>query len=311
MNAGLHVAALDALATHVVMLDPEGVIVYVNRAWVDFSVANGGPGADGWIGCNYLQACRDGDGDDPSPGLARDGIRSVQNGLRLEYSIEYPCHGPAEKRWFQMRVLRLEHPDARGYCLITHDNVTERVLAEKRLLELQDVDPVTRLARWRRFERQWSVEWGRGLRFQHPLLLLWFGLGEATLAAGPSERDRSLRHLGAALREQARRPGDLAARAPGEACVLLLPGAAYEVVPLVLEAIGSQMASYVGDGEVAPEPGRVGGWIARAGRLVPQRDLDPSRTLADLLGRMCASDDAHALHEGPGSGPALRACALG
>lgn len=51
------------------------------------ALANGGPGASAWIGCSHLQGCRV-HGGDPLPGLARDGICSVQTGTRREDSTD-------------------------------------------------------------------------------------------------------------------------------------------------------------------------------------------------------------------------------
>jgi PAS domain S-box-containing protein len=62
------------------------------------------------------------------------GVREVLAGLKEEYSLEYPCHSPTEKRWFVGRVTRFVG-DGPTRLVIAHEDVTERVLA---LNELRD-----------------------------------------------------------------------------------------------------------------------------------------------------------------------------
>src|ERR671912_200970 len=60
---------------------------------------------------------------------AADGIRAVLAG-EAEFSLEYPCHSPVEKRWFQLRASRLEHCGA-VFAVVAHHNITKRILAEQ------------------------------------------------------------------------------------------------------------------------------------------------------------------------------------
>ena len=68
------------------------------------------------------------------------GIRSVISGENKIFYLEYPCHSPDEERWFMMRTtpFELNHHD---YYVISHQNITERKLAEnevaKNLIELK------------------------------------------------------------------------------------------------------------------------------------------------------------------------------
>ena len=54
-------------------------------------------------------------------------------GERPTFSIEYPCHSPAEQRWFLMQVDPM--PPEQGGVVISHVNITERRRADEALRE--------------------------------------------------------------------------------------------------------------------------------------------------------------------------------
>ncbi len=126
-------SALDALSSHIAILDRNGVIVAVNAAWNRFAQANeqtlGGLGAGG----DYLAVCDGSRGEcaDEAPAVAR-GIRAVLAGEAEEFHLEYPCHSPQVQRWFIVRVTRFADGDARR-VVIAHENITERKQGEVRL----------------------------------------------------------------------------------------------------------------------------------------------------------------------------------
>lgn len=120
---------LDALAGPVAVLDRSGTIIAVNEAWRDFGRANSGRDVR-HVGTNYLDIC------DRAVGIeaacakaAASGIRSVLAG-RSAFSLEYPCHSPTEKRWFQLRASRLDH-DGHAYAVVAHNDITDRILVEQ------------------------------------------------------------------------------------------------------------------------------------------------------------------------------------
>ncbi|WP_225907041.1 putative bifunctional diguanylate cyclase/phosphodiesterase [Methyloradius palustris] len=57
------------------------------------------------------------------------GIRAVMSDKTSEFSLEYPCHSPVEKRWFVCRVASFCHENA-FRILMTHEDVTKTKLAE-------------------------------------------------------------------------------------------------------------------------------------------------------------------------------------
>ena len=137
-------ATIDALSSQVCVLDDGGIILRVNRAWRRFAHDNRvpkpeEPGLDSppcdcfGDGASYLTVCdraaASGVGDAAEMAA---GIRAVLRGEREQFSLEYPCHAPDEKRWFIGRATRFSI-DRLLRVLIEHINITERKLAEEEL----------------------------------------------------------------------------------------------------------------------------------------------------------------------------------
>lgn len=126
--------SLDALSSHIAVLDDVGQILEVNEAWRRFADENGLKYFRYGIGTNYLEpfetrAAECGDG----PSVAR-GIRDVMAGVRDAFEYEYPCHSPSEQRWFLLRVTRFKSPGP-VRVVIAHENVTKLRLAVDSLRE--------------------------------------------------------------------------------------------------------------------------------------------------------------------------------
>jgi PAS domain S-box-containing protein len=120
---------LDALTGPVAVIDPAGIIIAVNQAWHDFGEANQAREASS-VGVNYFDVCdRATGGDAACARAAASGIRSVLAG-KGSFSLEYPCHSPSEKRWFQLRASPLVHEGA-SFAVVAHHDITDRVLVEQ------------------------------------------------------------------------------------------------------------------------------------------------------------------------------------
>jgi PAS domain S-box-containing protein len=124
-----NVAILNSLSSQVAVLDLEGVIVATNEAWRRFALENsarpGQPATNTQVGGNYLDICQASQGDSTAGATeARDGILAVLGNRLPTFSLEYPCHSPAERRWFTMTVTPLDM-GSRG-VVIVHTNITER-----------------------------------------------------------------------------------------------------------------------------------------------------------------------------------------
>src|SRR5690606_33005560 len=102
-------ATVDALSAHIAIIDENGVIVAVNKAWRDFASSNQPVRSNVHEGANSLEVCERTTGPDAADARAfAKGIRAVLRGETNEFSLEYPCHAPWEQRWFNARVTRFE-----------------------------------------------------------------------------------------------------------------------------------------------------------------------------------------------------------
>ena len=122
---------IDALATELAILDEDGRIVTVNRAWREFSADNDGLGD--FVGDDYLAACATPDGgeggdDDPAPFVR--GLEELLAGRTALVEFEYPCHSPTEQRWFLARAVRFAAGGSTR-VVVTHENVTARHRSEQ------------------------------------------------------------------------------------------------------------------------------------------------------------------------------------
>lgn len=129
-------AVLDSVAAEVAVIDRHGVILAVNAGWRQFSCGNslvpGQPAASTGVGSNYLAVCAVGAATDQSSDEARQGIINVLEGRLPRFSIEYPCHSPQEKRWFNMVVMPLRFQGQDG-ATITHTDITPVKLVQEDL----------------------------------------------------------------------------------------------------------------------------------------------------------------------------------
>jgi PAS domain S-box-containing protein len=134
----LNRATLNAMPSHIAVLDARGLIVSVNDAWGEFAANNGAddPNQVG-VGANYLEVCR-------RAARRRDkdaqlALRGIENVLRRKASLfdhEYPCHSASKQRWFHMTVVPLQHDH--GGAVVIHQNITDRKQAEAELSAAKD-----------------------------------------------------------------------------------------------------------------------------------------------------------------------------
>ncbi len=115
---------LDSLTEHIAVLNTEGVITLINKAWRDFAEDNGDRGlVHTGVGSNYLSVCEvQGEGGQSIASEVSAGIRSVINREQADFSIKYPCHSPTEQRWFLMHVTPVRHLG--GGVVVSHINIT-------------------------------------------------------------------------------------------------------------------------------------------------------------------------------------------
>ncbi|MDQ3187467.1 MAG: PAS domain-containing protein, partial [Pseudomonadota bacterium] len=127
-------SCIDALSSHIAVLDEDGVILAVNEAWRRFATDNGFAGAHYGVGSNYVDACQPTSGEATDCISAAAGLRDVLHGRKTHFELEYPCHTPTESRWFVLRVTRFNTQES-ARLVVAHENVTERKRAEESLKE--------------------------------------------------------------------------------------------------------------------------------------------------------------------------------
>ena len=126
---------LDALPSHVAILDESAKIIAVNSAWKKFADQNGFKSGDYGIGMNYLDICQSATGlqSEHAEKVAA-ALRELLQEKRANFYFEYPCHSPTEKRWFTLRIGRFKVDSVvRLFC--SHHNVTEVKRGEEALRE--------------------------------------------------------------------------------------------------------------------------------------------------------------------------------
>lgn len=133
MDTSMYGIIVNSLSAHVAVLDEKGVIVKTNRAWREFALQNGMEDQPDSIGVNYLNICEMAAADGEREGeLVAIGIEKILSGELLEYVIQYPCHSPTRRQWFNLRLLpylsEYEH-----WVLVVHEDVTPLFLAQEEL----------------------------------------------------------------------------------------------------------------------------------------------------------------------------------
>ncbi|HSI40129.1 MAG TPA: diguanylate cyclase [Xanthobacteraceae bacterium] len=225
-------SVIDALTSQICVVDADGIIIEMNRAWKQFSAENSGGKTFDYLGSNYLNICEHavGPAADEAPHVAN-GLRAVLSGRQKVFQIEYPCHSPTEMRWFLARMSPLQigspYTEARKIgAVISHVDITDRKLIELECARLAATDPLTGIPNRRFFDAFASLQMERFLRFGGPLCLMIVDLDyfkAVNDAHGHLAGDEVLRRI-AALGKSVIRRCDLFARHGGEEFVCLLPG---------------------------------------------------------------------------------------
>lgn len=118
--------------------------------------------------------------------------------------------------------------------------------ANERLASLAATDPLTGLANRRHFQDRGAEEWARAVRDGNRIAALALDVDHFKRfndRYGHSAGDECLRKIAEVLVDNARRPGDLAARTGGEEFVVILPGARIEDAIQIAKAIGEALAA--------------------------------------------------------------------
>ncbi|MBU2864534.1 sensor domain-containing diguanylate cyclase [Reinekea forsetii] len=216
---------LDSTSEHIVVIDEQGDIQFVNKQWSNFGLHNECTVGQSWKGVNYISECDKAAamGDEFGAQAAK-GIRGLINQTLPSFYFEYPCHSPLEKRWFMMHVTQFEL-DGDRFFIISHQNITERKQVEEAIANLAMADGLTNIANRRMFDQFLNLEWRRCKRLEKPICLAIIDLDffkELNDEYGHQKGDECLKLVANLLNGLAHRPGDLAARYGGEEFALVL-----------------------------------------------------------------------------------------
>ncbi len=123
----------------------------------------------------------------------------------------------------------------------------ERIVDERtvQLQHLARYDGLTDLANHRTFYETFHREWAVAGREKKPLALVAIDIDHFKPyndSLGHQQGDECLRQVAAAIRAQAKRPADLAARTGGDEFFLLLPGTTHEGALTIAEAVRAALA---------------------------------------------------------------------
>jgi signal transduction histidine kinase len=129
-------STFDALTSHVAVLDAEGVVLLVNRAWRTFFASSGGVGASCKVGDNYVTVCERDDVCAEAIEVAR-GVRGVTSGDLPDFGLEYACESADGRLWFAVSITRFVG-EGQVRVVVSHENVTPRKQAEEELGRLAE-----------------------------------------------------------------------------------------------------------------------------------------------------------------------------
>lgn len=217
-------AVLDALPQHIALLDRQGTILFVNRAWRIFAEENGGELSRLCEGTSYLAACDGATPEGRSEGLAfAEAVRKVLAGKLDEFSMEYECSSPGRPRWFVAHVSRLSGGRAVN-AVISHEDVTTLKLAEEAANQLAHFDPLTRLPNRLLLEDRLQQALVHAERDAQQVAILFLDLDrfkQVNDTLGHDAGDQLLKAVAKRLRSCVRR-SDTVARLGGDEFVMVL-----------------------------------------------------------------------------------------
>lgn len=124
---------LNALPATAALMAPDGEIKAINKAWLEFGEQNGLRLPNHCLKANFFKICEATQGPDREISLeAARGVRELTKGIRTTFSIQYPCHSPAERRWCLLTATRIGRQSP-SPVLMMHEDITSWVLNQQRL----------------------------------------------------------------------------------------------------------------------------------------------------------------------------------
>jgi diguanylate cyclase (GGDEF)-like protein len=221
-------AVIDALRSHICVIDLSGTIVAVNRAWTQYQEENA-PNLN-TVGLNYVDICRQSVGPastEASPFLH--GLCAVLSGEREFFEMEYRCHSPVAMEWYLARVSPLLRRSSTRRAetigaVISHVEISAQKRVEMNYARLASTDPLTNIPNRRFFFEFAELDMDRSLQFGAPSSLLIMDIDKfknVNDTYGHALGDEVLRRV-AEVGTKSIRSCDLFARLGGEEFVCIL-----------------------------------------------------------------------------------------
>lgn len=135
-------AILNTIEDHIVVTDRSGCILTVNESWIRFARDNDADLSLIGPGVNYFDVCQravcglpHAKTEQNNINAALKGLNAVLNGDTNRFTLEYPCHLPTEKHWFQMVVLPFTGD--KGGLVVAHRDITAIKKTEEKLVDAE------------------------------------------------------------------------------------------------------------------------------------------------------------------------------
>ncbi|HTD66521.1 MAG TPA: histidine kinase, partial [Candidatus Limnocylindria bacterium] len=126
-------SALDALSTHIAILDAQGTILATNKAWRELGASAKTITDRGAVGANYFQSPDSFQNGAADFSKFAEGVRAVLRGKRDEFEMDYLCHVRGTEKWFHGKVTSF-NGESPVRAVIAHEDITERVGLEREIV---------------------------------------------------------------------------------------------------------------------------------------------------------------------------------
>lgn len=130
-------ASMDALSSHIAVIDERGCLVATNIAWRRFGMKIGISEECMVVGANYLKSCdQAAENGIESAGQLAAHLREVMAGRLESIEFEFRCPYSDEELWFLTRITRFPGGGA-VRIVIAHENITSIKLSQRRVEQSQ------------------------------------------------------------------------------------------------------------------------------------------------------------------------------
>lgn len=125
---------LNSLESHIAVIDSLGNIIAVNDNWKQFALENGDVTFQRTgVGSNYFEVCLNSSKSGSQSAVeALQGMKDVMEEKIKYFYLDYPCHSPDKKRWFEMRVMKFESGEP--LIVVAHTDISDLKIKSKQIL---------------------------------------------------------------------------------------------------------------------------------------------------------------------------------